>query len=369
MTMFDDREDGPPRAAPGGATDSPAANPPGRRRTTLKLVLALGLFVMAGGLFYSRRGEWAEAFDTQALAGQRPGPKPSAPDFDLERATIPRDEIRGGGPPKDGIPALTEPATLSAGEARYLKPTDRVAGLSLGGEARAYPLRILTWHEVVNDTLGGSPVAVTYCPLCDSVVAFDRRTPEGVKEFGVSGLLYNSNVLLYDRGGQPEALWSQLMAKSVSGAKPGTELRTLPVEIATWAEWRARHPGTTVLSPDTGHGRDYGNDPYAGYFARPGLMFPVRPTNERLPEKARVLGVWLPDGTAKAYPVSAFGRRRGPIEIRDDVGGRTVTIGYDPASKSLRVVEAPEGVRWAYSFWFAWYAFHPETALYESREE
>ena len=343
------------------------AGPRGTERRGAKLVLALSLFALAGGLLFARRAEWAEALDPRLSAAQRPGPRPSAPDFDLEGVSIPREEIRGGGPPKDGIPALTDPATVAAGEARYLKAADRVAGISLRGQARAYPLRILTWHEIVNDTVGGIPIAVTYCPLCDSIVVFDRRTPDGVKEFGVSGLLYNSNVLMYDRKGKPEALWSQVKGETVSGPGAGTKLEALPVELTTWAAWRSRHPRTTVLASDTGHVRDYGHDPYAGYFAGPGLMFPVRPANDRLPRKERVLGVWMPDGTAKAYPISAFGQEKGPVEIRDEVGGKPLAIRYDPANKSLRVAEAPEDVRWMYSFWFAWYAFHPETAVYEPR--
>lgn len=356
----------PGREASSGTGDAREAHAPERHRG-VKLALAVVLFVLAGGIVFARRAEWAAAVDPRASAAQRPGPRPSAPEFDLRRATIPREEIRGGGPPKDGIPALTGPATVSAGAARHLDPTDRVAGVSLGGEARAYPLRILTWHEVVNDTLGGVPIAVTYCPLCDSVAVFDRRTADGVKEFGVSGLLYNSNVLMYDRGGRPEALWSQLEGESVSGPGAGTELKALPVELTSWAAWRARHPDTSVLSEETGHARDYRRDPYAGYLAGPGLMFPVRPTSERLPQKERVLGVQVPGGAAKAYPISAFAGETKPVEIRDEVGGRAITLRYDPASKGLRVAQAPEGAEWMYALWFAWYAFHPETEVYQAR--
>ena len=286
--------------------------------------------------------------------------------FDLgDKLKIPKAEILSGGPGKDGIPSLTEPAIVEAVAADGLEPADRVAGVFIGGQARAYPLRILVWHEIVNDTLGGEPIAVTYCPLCDSVAAFDRRTPGGIKEFGVSGLLYNSNVLMFDRGGKPEGLWSQLKAQAVSGPQAGQTLRTLSVELTTWADWRARHPETNVLSMKTGIPRDYATNPYAGYFDRPGLLFPARPKSDRLPEKEKVLGVWAADGTAKAYPISAFADRREPVQFRDRIGGRSLTLRYEPESRSLRVVEADKGLEWMYSFWFAWYAFHSQTEVHD----
>jgi hypothetical protein len=292
---------------------------------------------------------------------------PSPPGFDLSRTTIPRDEIHRGGPPKDGIPALTDPELIPSDSARYLRPEDRVAGVVIEGEARAYPLRILTWHEVVNDRVWSTPIAVTYCPLCDSVAAFDRRTASGVKEFGVSGLLYNSNVLMYDRGSRPEGLWSQLLAKAVSGPNADRGLKPLPVELTTWADWRSRHPESKVLSNRTGHARDYGRNPYARYFNRPGLIFPVHPMSDRLPEKAQVLGVWAEGGTARAYPLSAFASSQEPREIRDSIGGRKLTLQFDSRSNTLRIVEADPGLHWMYSFWFAWYAFHPNTEVFSGR--
>lgn len=230
----------------------------------------------------------------------RPGPA-----FDLRNAIIPKNEIRSGGPPKDGIPALTNPAVIRARDAAYLNATDRVAGVAIGEEARAYPLKILNYHEVVNDRLGAVPIAVTYCPLCDSVVVFDRRDQPaggargGVLEFGVSGLLYNSNVLTYDRGGRPESLWSQLAAQGVSGPGAKRDLKTLPVELTSWQDWHRRHPSTTVLSERTGHARNYQVNPYQAYFAGRNLMFPARPMSNRLPAKIPVLGVWA-GGKARA---------------------------------------------------------------------
>lgn len=306
------------------------------------------------------------AGNVRTLAAQR---TLSPSNFDLTNSTIPKEEIHAGGPAKDGIPALTAPKFVKANAAGSLDPEDRVGGVVVEGEARAYPLRILVWHEIVNDTLGGEPIAVTYCPLCDSVAAFDRRTPGGVKEFGVSGMLYNSNVLMFDRGGKPEGLWSQLKAQAVSGPQAGQTLRTLPVELTTWADWHARHPETKVLSTKTGHTRDYKINPYVRYFDRPGLVFPARPKSDRLPEKEKVLGVWAPDGTAKAYRISAFADWREPVEFRDRIAERSLTLRYEPGSRSLRVIEADKGLEWMYSFWFAWYAFHPQTEVYDRPAE
>ena len=246
-----------------------------------------------------------------AQLAQFPGAGPS---FDLSNATIPTDQIRAGGPPKDGIPALTDPTMVPADRAGYLRPDDRVIGYAADGEARAYPLRVLNYHEIVNDRVAGTPIAVTYCPLCDSAAIFDRRTPVGLREFGVSGLLYNSNVLMYDRGGQPESLWSQVLGAGVSGPAAGKRLTALPVELTTWRDWSERYPQTSVLSAETGHPRDYRSNPYDGYLTSPGVMFPVTSTSDRLPAKQLVLGVWVGD-TSKAYPLSAFGEE--PVGVSE----------------------------------------------------
>lgn len=283
------------------------------------------------------------------------------PRFDLKKLTIPREEIRRGGPPKDGIPALTRPKFVAAAEARFLKGTDRVAGVSIDDDARAYPLAILNYHEIVNDVVGKTPVAVTYCPLCDSVAVFDRRTPLGERKFGVSGLLYNSNVLMYDRKGTPESLWSQLRTRGVSGPAADQALKVLPVELTSWDDWRSRHPTTRVLSAATGHNRDYTRDPYAGYLDSPQLMFPAQPSSDRLPPKARVLGVWA-DKVARAYPLSAFSHEQ--TTLKDSLEGKQFTLTYNADAQSLRVSQADEGVNWVYSLWFAWYAFRPETEVF-----
>ncbi|TWU24319.1 hypothetical protein Pla52o_22460 [Novipirellula galeiformis] len=289
---------------------------------------------------------------------------PLGPAFDLRGLTVPAAEIQSGGPPKDGIPALTNPAMVTGGNATYLRPSDRVIGVFADSQARAYPLRILNYHEIVNDRIGQLPIAVTYCPLCDSAAVFDRRTPLGEREFGVSGLLYNSNVLMYDRGGQSESLWSQVKTQGISGPAADKSLRAVPLELTTWKDWLTRYPNTQVLSEQTGHRRDYGRSPYAGYFTNPQLMFPVQPVSNALPTKTPVLGVWTDDGTARAYPLSAFGNADSTLQ--DTVGGKNVTIAFHREANRLRVVEADEGLHWMYSLWFAWYAFHPDTSISSS---
>jgi len=284
----------------------------------------------------------------------------------LKRSLIPRNEIRQGGPGKDGIPSLTEPRFLSPSKASFLKADDRVIGVAIGREARAYPLRILDWHEAVNDRMGGIPLLVTYCPLCDSAAVFDRRTSAGELQFGISGLLYNNNVLLYDRTESgDESLWSQMMAQAVSGPRAGQRLKVLPCELTLWNNWKTRYPHTLVLSTDTGYRRVYSASPYAMYFRHNRLMFPIKPIDKRLPLKTPVLGVWV-GPKARAYPLSAFDPDDKPVRLGQELDGARFTVVYDPVARSLRVEKAGPRVRWMYAFWFAWYAFHPETDLFAS---
>jgi len=200
--------------------------------------------------------------------------------FDFSRHSIPLDQIHSGGPPKDGIPALYDPEFFPAVRADYLKPQDRVLGISLNGEAKAYPIRILIWHELVNDHVGGHPVLVSYCPLCGTGMIFDAQLQEKRFLFGVSGKLYNSDVLFYDK--ETESLWSQIKMEAVTGPLTGKKLRLLSAEHTTWEAWQAKYPETVVLSSQTGHHRDYALNPYSEYEATKRLMFPVANQDKRL---------------------------------------------------------------------------------------
>ncbi|MCC7194934.1 MAG: DUF3179 domain-containing protein [Gemmatimonadaceae bacterium] len=282
----------------------------------------------------------------------------------LSPSRIPASEIRSGGPGKDGIPALVSPRVLDASEAGYLRPADRVLGLALGAESRAYPIRILNWHEVVNDVLGGVPVLVTYCPLCASGLAFRREIAGETLEFGVSGRLYQSNVLMYDR--THLGLWSQLQMEAVTGPQAGTALEPLPLQATTWEAWRLAHPSTSVLSLDTGHTRDYGRDPYQGYDRVPTLMFPVRYMDARRDPKDLVVGI-LNGSVARAYPLDELARA--PRPLQDILGGRTYTLDYDPHAKAVTVrndrgLIEPAAV----TFWFAWLTFHPTTEVFQASD-
>lgn len=294
--------------------------------------------------------------------------------FDTAGGLISRGHIRGGGPPKDGIPALTNPAFESPAQVDYLRDDDLVVGISINGESKAYPLRILVWHEIANDRIGGMPVLITYCPLCRSTLVFGRRIGGKALEFGVSGLLYNSNVLMYDRqpGLRKESLWSQAEMRAVTGpaAKEGRRLKLLPSELTTWADWLKRHPTTRVLSIETGHLRSYRGQAYASYFSNDRLMFPVREKTKRPREfrKKELLAVVYTKDGARAYAVRDIAeqaRERGFVE--DRLGSRTLRLTPVDSGKSVRVeaADAAPDPAVAYMFWFALSAMQPQVEIYD----
>jgi hypothetical protein len=302
------------------------------------------------------RSDWRQTVAAAALAFSSLG----LAGFDLSGHEIPVEDILSGGPPKDGIPALFAPRFVAAADASFLAPDDRVIGVAREGEAKAYPMRILNWHEVVNDTVGSKSIAVTYCPLTASAVVYDRTVGNETLSFGVSGRLYQSNVLFYDR--QSESLWSQLGERAVTGPRAGTGLEALPATETTWKDWRRLHPHTLVLSPDTGHRRDYDRDPYAAYHASPRTMFPVRHEDARLPAKEKVLGLSV-GKASKAYPLS---RLSAAGQVEDRIGAAAVRIDYDREAEHAAVVVLPSGesLPAVLVYWFAWAAFHPDTQLW-----
>ena len=240
----------------------PNAPPPRPSPRRARIGLAgLAMLVLLAYVHPTTRAFWSTVVRDRTspltLALGPPAPRLGGPSgFDLSELAIGKGEIHAGGPGKDGIPALVDPRVISADAAHAMGAADRVIGVAFGNTARAYPLRILDWHEAVNDTVAGRSLLVTYCPLCDSAAVFDRAGRGRARQFGVSGLLYNSNVLLYGRGGR-DPLYSQLMASAVSGPQSRTPLPLLPCELTTWASWRNRHPQTDVLSFDTGYSRPY----------------------------------------------------------------------------------------------------------------
>lgn len=280
--------------------------------------------------------------------------------FDTSRHNVPLDQIVAGGPPKDGIPAITKPHLVAADAVTFLQPGDRVVGVERNQVAKAYPLRILNWHEAVNDTIGGTPIVITYCPLTASALVFQRTVGERTLSFGISGRLYQSNVLFYDH--QSESLWSQLKGEAVTGPETGSRLHVLPTVVTTWADWRRRHPQTEVLSQETGYSRNYARDPYAGYHASPEVMFPLAHVDTRLQPKEKVLGVQV-GSVSKAYPLARLAASKA---VHDDVGGTRLRIEYDSQADRAEAVHLKSGAPWpaVVVYWFAWSAFHPETAVW-----
>jgi hypothetical protein len=180
--------------------------------------------------------------------------------FDVSNALVPLNEIRSGGPPRDGIPAIDRPRFVSPGAARGLQANDLVVSVTVGGRTRAYPLRILVHHEIVNDQLGGRALAVTYCPLCGTAMVFDRDVNGHRLNFGVSGLLYQSSLLMYDR--QTDSLWTQIGMQAIAGPQAGVPLNLVTSEHLTWEAWRARYPMGEVLAEPSGSRRNYSRNPY-----------------------------------------------------------------------------------------------------------
>ncbi len=283
--------------------------------------------------------------------------------FNFSKHSIPLDEILSGGPSKDGIPALLKPKFVLASKATFLKDNDRVLGLAWEKDAKAYPIRILNWHEIVNDTLDRRPVLISYCPLCGTGMAFDTVLNNKKYTFGVSGLLYKSDVLMYDH--QTESLWSQIKQEAVTGDLTGSRLILLPLIHTTWGRWKAEHPNTMGLSPETGYLRDYSRDPYVSYARSPRLMFPSGKQDERLGPKDWVLGIEL-DGVIKAYPFTEL--QQVAPSVSDSLGSKSITINFDPATRTAWVEDAGgRDVPSVVAYWFAWIAFHPKTEVYEAK--
>ncbi|MEV2278096.1 DUF3179 domain-containing protein [Nocardiopsis sp. NPDC049922] len=250
-------------------------------------------------------------------------------DPELPDPLVDTDRLVTGGPPPDGIPALTDPAFEDVADVDWLEDSDPVLGVSVEGEERAYPVRILIWHEIVNDTVADVPVAVTYCPLCDSALAFDRRVGDRILDFGVSGMLYNSDLVMFDR--QTHSLWPQIEGRAVAGTLTGTELDRVSVAVVSWDQWRDAHPDGAVLSLDTGHERDYGHNPYVGYDDPDTDPFLLdTDADPRLPAKARVIGIGSEDA-ALAVPVD-HALESGVVET--EVDGEPVTVWARPGTTS-----------------------------------
>jgi len=280
--------------------------------------------------------------------------------FNLDETLIPVAEIYHGGPAKDGIPAIDRPVFVGVDKAHYLRANDRVLGVVIGDQIKAYPIRILNWHEVINDVVDGKNIVVTFCPLCGTGMVF--LAPEGAGPFGVSGLLYNSDVLLYDK--QTQSLWSQLRQQSIAGPMIGRDLELIATQHTTWQDWQRRYPQTLVLSSNTGFNRDYSTDPYANYRQTLQLFFPVSSLSNLFHPKENVLAIKY-HGAVKAYPFSELAKS--PAQFDDELAGERVLVKWDEQNQSASIYnKSGEPLPTTIAFWFAWYAFYPETAIYRA---
>ncbi len=281
--------------------------------------------------------------------------------FTLNNLLIPADEIHSGGPPKDGIPSIDRPQFMAARFAKFIGEEEYVLGVHLNGVAKAYPIKIMDRHEVVNDRFDTTGVAVTYCPLCGSGIAFKADFNGQAVEFGVSGLLYNSDVLLYDR--QTESLWSQIESQAIAGPSSGQKLEIIPTSFMTWQQWKERFPNTIILTTDTGFPVDYNKKAYMGYEASSQIFFPVANKSNRLKKKARVLGLEV-NGKYKAYPLATLAKKILPY--KDEFEGKTIWVQYEADTRSAYLTdENGAEIPTVSLYWFAWYAFHPQTTVLE----
>jgi hypothetical protein len=269
-------------------------------------------------------------------------------------------KIRGGGPPKDGIPSIDNPEFVSMEEAdEWIEDNELVLAIEYKGEKRVYPFQIMVWHEIVNDKISGDPIAITYCPLCGSGIAYHRTFYGEEVEFGTSGKLYNSNLVMYDR--KTDTYWTQIGGEAIVGELAGQELKAVPIDTVVWRSYKEFNPEALVLSQDTGFDRQYGKDPYGNYYEDTFLMFPVENQDERVHPKTVIFGVEI-NNEFKAYKEEDLIEKE---DIEDEVGGEKIKLTRNlDGTVDVINLNTGEELPKERDFWFAWYAFHPETILY-----
>jgi len=277
---------------------------------------------------------------------------------------IPPDKFLSGGPGKDGIPSIDNPKFISVKDADWLSDEELGLGLVHKDEARFYPFRILVYHEIVNDFIQNDPILVTYCPLCFTGIGFIREIDNEPVEFGVSGKLYNSELVMYDR--KTDSYWPQTLGKAVLGTSTGKTIKKIPTDTVKWGNWKKVHTDTKVLSKNTGFLRSYdGSNPYGkkGDFTDITLQFPLENKDSRLDAYEIVYGIEL-NGKFKAYKKSDLEQKS---KIEDTLGGEKIILEFDKGLKSARAhKESGDQIVTDTLFWFAWAAFHPDTELYKS---
>jgi hypothetical protein len=293
---------------------------------------------------------------------------------DFSRHVVPLDQFQSGGPGKDGIPAIDEPRFVPVSRMDVVEPKEPVIELVVRGRARAYPIQILIWHEIVNDEVSGIPVAVTFCPLCNTSLVFERRVRGRTLDFGTTGNLRNSDLVMYDR--QTESWWQQFGGAGLVGHYAGARLRVLPSRIVSWKQFRQEHPRALVLSRETGHSPPYGQNPYEGYDEiASGPIFPTaHADDDRLSPKERVVFVQR-GGEAIAVPFSTLRERR---VVRVRVAGHRLVVRWRPGvasaldsplislGRDVGTAEVRENgrlVQFDQPFWFTVAAFRPDVKV------
>jgi hypothetical protein len=373
------------------ADDEPYAGSVSGRARTLVRALAVLLVLVAAGC----GGGADEARDEEKLAeasaevdellekegplvglGESSPPPADSSEWrtDFSKRLVPLSDFQAGGPPKDGIPAIDRPHFTRVDEVDWLEEREPVIVVEVGEETRAYPIQILMWHEIVNDRIGDTPVAVTFCPLCNTAIVFHRRLDGDVLDFGTTGKLRDSDLVMYDR--QTESWWQQFGGDALVGEHAGKELERLPARMAGWGEFRKEHPSALVLDKKTGVFREYGANPYAGYDSvESSPLFAVRnDDDDRLPPKERVVYVEVGQD-AYAVPFSSLAKER-TIEIETDEGAvvvrwrpgvasaldeATVAGGRDVGAASVSFDGEPHP--FSEPFWFAVAAFRPDIEI------
>lgn len=270
-----------------------------------------------------------------------------------ENANIPLDKVLSGGPGKDGIPAINNPTFVSVDDAR-VDPDTRGVLVTMGTETRFYPYNILVWHEIVNDSIGDTHFAVTFCPLCGSAIVFDRNLDGDIFTFGVSGLLYESNLLMYDT--DTESLWSQARGEAVIGEYTGTKLTILDMKLIEFSRVQSDHPDARVLSQHTGYNRNYNRDPYTGYGLSEDLVFPVSISDKRFPSKELFYVVPVAD-VSIAFPAEPL---TGSVEMKHN--GITL-IATKADDGSISITADGESIPGYYEMWFSWATHHQDDGV------
>jgi len=325
-------------------------------------VIIIGIIILLGGILVyinSRQVKLPKDKTTEIM-----GEKREVMVTDRIKHSIPLKNIISGGPGKDGIPSIDDPKFISVLQANeFLKDNEAGQGLCIKNDCKFYPYQILVWHEIANDTVGGEPVLITYCPLCLTGIVFERKLEGKLVEFGTSGKLWKSNLVMYNRAEdiKKESLWSQILGEAVVGEFTGTKLKIIPSDIIKYGEWKKLHPDTLVLSKDTGFKRTYGYDPYGNYYTSSEVSFGADFDDKRLHPKEFILGIEI-KGKYKAYQSSTLK----PGQTKDTFNGETIFIQKKPEGE-VRMLKGADRKPLPYigAFWFSWLNAHPETELYK----